>query len=305
MNASLDTGCHKMTAGISLKPEHFDQAISFQSNGLWYEVHIENYFMEGGPRRRFLNDISQKMPISFHGVGASLGGPNLPDLAHLKKVKNLIDEINPALVSEHASWSKDQNTYFADLLPLPKTNEAMQQLIDGVDAYQNAIGRTISIENPTNYLPFISEMDEPEFLAEIAERTGCGLLIDVTNIYLSHVNTGINIVNYLDALPKNKVTEIHVAGFDQDENFGSKLLIDSHGSKVPENIWTLLTSALERFQAPVLVERDTNIPSFSELISERDTAHKIICGFQDKKTEVSPLSSRSDSKTTAKQNLHV
>ena len=275
-----------MTAGMSLKPEHFDHAVNAKQDGLWYEVHIENYFMPGGPRRQFLNELNQSHPISFHGVGASLGGSKLPDLQHLKKVKNLIDEVNPVLVSEHASWSQHQNTYFADLLPLPKTKQAMEQLINGVDAYQNAIGRSISIENPTNYLPFISEMDEPDFLVEISKKTGCGILLDITNIHISHINTGIDSQKYLDAIPSDRVTEIHVAGFDADENFGSKLLIDSHGSQVPDIIWHQLKQALEKFNAPVLIERDTNIPSFDELLSERNSAHQIIKSFQETQTTV-------------------
>lgn len=276
MNSINPNGCHNMTAGISLKPEHYNDVLHHKALGLWYEIHVENYFMKGGPRRRFLNEISESTPISFHGVGGSLGGLELPDPEHLKKVKLLIDEINPILISEHAAWSKHQTDYFADLLPIPKTHEAMIRLVNSVDAYQNAIGREILIENPTNYLPFISEIDEPDFLSEVSDRTGCGLLLDITNLYLSHVNTGININDYLNTLPKQSVKEIHVAGFDEDKHYGAELLIDSHGSDVPETIWHLLNTVLDTFSAPVLIERDGNIPSYNSLIAEREHAHTII-----------------------------
>ncbi len=275
MNSLIDA---PMTAGVNLKPEHYQDAINFQTPGLWYEVHTENYFVDGGPRIQYLKAFSERVPISFHGVGASLGGLSLPDAEHLNRVSKLVKEFNPILVSEHATWSSYQGQYFADLLPLPKTRAALQSLIEGIDAYQNAIGRNILIENPTNYLDFISEMDEPDFLIEAANRTGAGILLDVNNLYLSNKNCGLDIEDYIHRLPSEKVGEIHIAGFSQDANFTEQgLLIDSHDSDVAEPVWQLLEKALTKFKnTPVLLERDGNIPSFGELISERNRAHDLI-----------------------------
>jgi len=266
----------QLTMGLGLKPEHFQEAISSQQSGLWFEVHTENYFISGGPRLQSLGKIRQHHEISLHGVGASLGGPALPDIKHLQQVKSLVTQFEPVLISEHAVWSQLGGTYFADLLPLPRTNEALERLADGVDAYQNGIGRRILVENPTNYLPFLSEMDESEFLVEVARRTGCGLLIDVNNLYLSARNCAMDPISYLEAIPADLVGEIHVAGYDEDPHYGEQLLIDSHGSPVSDDVWGLLKVALELFGAkPVLLERDANVPQYSELMHERRIGERV------------------------------
>lgn len=266
-------------AGLSLKPDHLDDilALSMQqsspNNNLWFEVHTENYFVAGGPRLRYLRTIRENYNISFHGVGGSLGSDHKTMAAHTKQVKALIDEFQPALVSEHAVWSKSDGKYFADLMPLPRTQDALQSLIDGIDCYQSGIGRSILIENPSNYLDFISDMDEPQFLVEAANRSGCGLLIDINNLYISSKNTGIDALNYLTQIPPELVGEIHIAGHDPDPTLGQSLLIDSHAAAVAAPVWKLLEKALEIFgHKPVLVERDANIPSFEELMNERQTA---------------------------------
>lgn len=265
----------QLTSGIGLKPAHYEQALATDESGLWFEVHTENYFVDGGHRLQSLHRINKEFPISFHGVGASLGGPSLPDAEHLARVKHLVDVFQPTLVSEHAVWSRSGSHYFAELLPLPRTQEAMQRLIDGVSCYQDAINRSILIENPTNYLPLKSDMDEAEFLVEVCQRSGCGLLLDVNNLYLSAHNCGIDAKAYIRSLPTELVGEIHVAGFDQDRKFGERLLIDSHASPVNEFVWQLLDFALEQLgPKPVLLERDANIPSFEELLRERQLAHK-------------------------------
>lgn len=260
-------------AGLGLKPEHF-QAVQTQAiEDIWFEVHPENYMIDGGPRLEGLLAISQQYPLSLHGVGASLGGPELPDAEHLKALKRLVDFLEPASVSEHAVWSRFNGQYFADLMPLPRTQIAKQQLIDGIDCFQNAIGRKILIENPSNYLPVIAEMDEATFLVDVATSSGCGLLVDVNNLYLSNQNCGINANAYLQAIPPDLVGEIHVAGFSLDPNLGKRLLIDSHAADVDAAVWDLLDIALQQFGAkPVLLERDDNLPSFARLLEERQLA---------------------------------
>lgn len=270
----------KGLAGINLKPQHYGEALNLSDENLWFEFHTENFFVEGGPRLDYLQLISQRFPISLHGVGASLGNVFSRFPEHLLQVKQLVKAFNPTLVSEHATWSAHQENYFADLLPLPKTWQALQQLCDGIDRYQNAIDRPILIENPSNYLAFISELDEADFLMEAVKRTGCGLLIDVNNLYISHRNCGLDIVDYFSRIDPSVVGEIHIAGFSQDKKFGDSLLIDSHDSPVDDAVWRYLSLALERFgPVPVLLERDDNIPSFMELKSERDIAQSLLNSF--------------------------
>lgn len=269
----------QLTSGIGLKPAHFEQALECNDTGLWFEVHTENYFIGGGPRLQALHRVRDRFPISLHGVGASLGGVTLPDEHHLKSVKKLVDEFQPEIVSEHAVWSKQGGNYFAELLPLPRTHEALTRLIAGTNRYQEAIGRKILIENPTNYLPLISEMDEPEFLVEACKRTGCGLLLDVNNLFLSANNCGMDPRAYIRALPKDLVGEIHIAGYDQDEKYGEKLLIDSHAAPVSDSVWQLLEFALQELgPKPVLLERDANLPTFDVLREERLQAHHLLVG---------------------------
>lgn len=263
--------------GLSLKPEHFLDAEKSSPADIWFEVHPENYFIAGGPRLSGLLSLSQQYPLSLHGVGASLGGPQIPDAEHIKSIKRLIELLNPASVSEHAVWSRMGETYFADLLPLPRTKLALQQLIDGIDCFQEGVGRAILIENPTNYLPVISEMDEADFLVNAAQSSGCGLLVDINNLYLSSQNCNIDAQAYLAAIPPQLVGEIHVAGFDLDPNLGDQLLIDSHASEVDQAVWQLLEVALEYFgPKPVLIERDGNIPAFDELLREREIAQSLL-----------------------------
>lgn len=276
-------------AGVNLKPQHYDEAIALSSpdnegslddkrnNALWFEVHTENYFVEGGPRLAYLQRIRDLYPLSFHGVGASLGNPSLLTTPHLKQVAQLVARFDPFLVSEHATWSSSQNAYFADLLPLPRTQNALTNLCQGIEQYQDAIARPILIENPTNYLNFVADMDEGDFLMEAAKRTGCGILLDVNNLYLSAQNTGMDVQAYLQALDANRVGEIHIAGFAIDKNFPERLLIDSHGSPVAQEVWQLLETVLTLFgPKPVLLERDDNIPSFNELMSERNQAQSYL-----------------------------
>ena len=262
--------------GVSLKPEYFADARALKPGETWFEVHPENYMIGGGPRLEGLLAAAERFPISLHGVGASLGGPVLPTSQHLKALRRLVDLVNPAAVSEHAVWSRTRSQYFADLLPLPRTREALENLVDGIDHFQNGIGRRILIENPSNYLPIKSEMDEPDFLVEVAVRTGCGLLFDVNNLYVSANNCGMYAERYIESLPSDLVGEIHIAGHTPDERFGDALLIDSHATSVSEPVWALLALALRHLgPKPVLVERDANLPPFAELMQEKQRSDRL------------------------------
>lgn len=263
-------------AGIGLKPDHYAEVLSAE-RALWVEVHPENYMVDGGPRLAWLAALRDGRGLSFHGVGASLGGLDPLDRDHLAALAALIRRFEPDQVSEHATFSAAGGRYFADLLPLPRTREALVHLSARVAAFQDAIGRRVLIENPTNYLPFASEMDEPDFLVEVARRAGCGLLLDVNNVWIGAVNVGIDPRAYVDALPADLVGEIHVAGHAPDPNLGAGFLIDSHGAPVSEEVWDLLAHALDRLgPKPVLVERDADIPPFADLKAERDRAEGLI-----------------------------
>ena len=264
------------SAGLGLKPPHFADAAAAlsgaEAKALWFEVHPENYMGIGGPRLRALEGIAARAALSLHGVGASLGGPDLPDPAHLARLRSLVERFQPAAVSEHAVWSRVGGRYFADLLPLPRTRDMLVRLSAGVDAMQSAIGRPILLENPSNYLDFASEMDEPDFLVEVAQRTGCGLLLDVNNVFVSAYNTGIDALAWIRAIPARLVGEIHVAGHARDTG-GTDLLIDSHDAPVTDDVWSLLGCALEHTgPRPVLLERDGNLPEFGALMDERERA---------------------------------
>jgi len=265
--------CTLSGAGVGLKQPYVMAALADGEPAPWFEVHTENYMVAGGPRLEQLQRIRERYPLSFHGVGASLGGPAPPDPSHLLAVKRLVDDFEPAIVSEHAVWSRADGIYFADLLPLPRTEEALQRLANGIDRYQDAIGRRILVENPVNYLPFVSEMDEPEFLNEVARRAGCGLLLDVNNVYLSARNCGIDAEAYIDTLAAERVEEVHIAGFEADGRFGERLLIDTHAAPVSEAVWDLLDYALAHLgPRPVLLERDGNLPAYETLMEERRRA---------------------------------
>lgn len=264
-------------AGVSLKPEYYSEALNHIGEGIWYEIHPENYMVDGGPRLAWLSAFADKFPLSFHGVGASLGGLDPFNGEHLTALKHLIDRFNPHQVSEHATWSSFESQYFADLLPLPRTKAVQDHMVNRIDEFQNAIGRRILIENPTNYMKTKFDLDEPEFLAEIATRAGCGLLLDVNNVYISSVNVGIDAKAYVKALPPNLIGEIHIAGFDLDPVHGEALLIDTHSSPVSEPVWGLLDTALAHIGlVPVLLERDGNIPAFSELLGEHSRAQNAV-----------------------------
>lgn len=265
---------HGPTAGLGLKPVHYEEALASSAAGLWFEVHPENYMVDGGPRLAWLEAIRRERPLSLHGVGLSLAADEAPDAGHLARLKALSDRFEPFVVSEHLAWSKRGGIYHPDLLPFPRTRAMLSRVIENVSRAQDALGRRLLIENPSLYLSLEGhELGEVEFLGELTRASGCGLLVDVNNVFVSANNLGFSAESYLDALPAEAIGEIHVAGHQPDPEHGAALLIDSHDAPVAEPVWALLDCLVTRIgDRPVLVERDGQIPAFSDLMAERNRA---------------------------------
>jgi uncharacterized protein (UPF0276 family) len=261
------------TAGVGLKPQHYDEALASPAAGLWFEVHPENYMVAGGPRLAWLEAIRERRPLSLHGVGLSLAADEDPDPAHLAALKRLVDRFEPFVVSEHLAWSRRRGVYHPDLLPFPRTREALSRIAANVARTQDVLGRAILVENPSLYLPLGGhDYGEVDFLADLVRITGCGLLVDVNNVHVSASNLGFSAQAYLDAVPAAAVGEIHLAGHASDAN--THLLIDTHGAPVAEAVWALHARLVARIgPRPTLIERDDDIPAFDVLIAERDRAH--------------------------------
>ena len=275
--ARAERGSIPAHAGIGLRFPHHRLVADTHPATPWFEVHTENY-MGGGTPLRYLETIRSDYPISLHGVGLSLGSAEGLDRAHLKRVRDVVARIEPGLVSEHLSWSITGGIYLADLLPLPMTEEALDVVCRHVDELQDVLARRILIENPSSYLQYAhSTIPEWEFLSSVAERTGCGILCDVNNIYVSACNHGWDAAGYLAALPKDAVEEIHLAGHAVKSIGGRTLRIDDHGSRVSPEVWRLYEQALARFgRVPTLIEWDTNIPDFAVLQEEAFQAERAL-----------------------------
>lgn len=267
-----------LTAGLSLKPQHYDAALACPAAGLWFEVHPENYMVDGGPRLAWLEAIRARHAVSLHGVALSLAADAEPDPAHLARLAALVRRFEPALVSEHLAWSAWRGAYHPDLLPFPRTSEALARIADNVARAQDALGRRIAIENPSHYLNIAGHSwDEIAFLKELARRTGCGLLLDVNNVYVGSRNLGYCAEDYLDAFPGELVLEIHIAGHAPDPKLGESLLVDSHDTPVAPAVWALYERLIARIGArPTLIERDDNLPDFETLLHERERADSVL-----------------------------
>lgn len=263
-----------LSAGLGLKPAHYDDAVACAAEGLWFEVHPENYMVAGGPRLRWLDAVRAAHPVSLHGVSLSLAGDAAPDAGHLRRLAELVRRVEPALVSEHLAWSSFGGVHFPDLLPFPRSTEALNRIADNIERTQAALGRRIAIENPSHYLRIDTHAwDEIDFLAELVRRTGCGLLLDVNNVHVSSRNLGFDASAWLDRFPGEAVMEIHIAGHSSDPALGDSLLIDSHDAPVAPEVWALYRRLVERIGArPTLIERDGNVPAFDALLAERDMA---------------------------------
>lgn len=267
-----------LTAGLGLKPQHYDAALACSAHGLWFEVHPENYYAAGGPRMAWLEAIRERHALSLHGVSLSLAADARPDTVHLARLAELARRVEPSLVSEHLAWSFWNGAYHPDLLPFPRTHQALARIADNICITQEALQRPIAIENPSHYLAIDGhDWNEIDFLTELTRRTGCGLLLDVNNVYVSACNLGFDAAQTLDRLPAQAIMEIHLAGHSQDPNLGAVLLIDSHDAPVSAEVWALYERLIRRIgPRPTLIERDAHLPAFDALLDERNRAAALL-----------------------------
>ena len=257
--------------GVGYKPQHFQAIMDDPSPVGWLEIHAENYMGDGGRPLAQIRHLAERFPISVHGVGLSIGGEARLDPEHLARLKHLVSWLNPAVFSEHLAWSTHDSHFYNDLLPLPYTQDTLTRVADHIDELQNTIGRQMMLENPSSYLAFAeSTWSEPDFLREIAKRTGCGLLLDVNNVFVSATNLDYDPKQYINDYPLEHVGEIHLGGHDEDEDdHGHVLLIDSHGAAVVDPVWALLDHTLAKAgPKPLLIEWDNDVPDWPELAAE-------------------------------------
>ena len=258
-------------AGVGLKPEHYAAILDGAPDVGFFEVHAENYMGNGGPPHRYLEAIAERYPLSLHGVCLSIGAARPLDKAHLARLRILVERYRPQSFSEHLAWSTHDEGFLNDLLPLPYTEETLERVSAHVDQTQQALGRRMLLENPSTYLLFEeSTIDEIDFLAAIAARTGCGLLLDVNNVMVSAVNHRLDAAAYIDRFPVELVGEVHLAGYDETvDSAGDRLLIDAHGTEIKSDVFTLYEYTLGRTgPVPTLVEWDNDVPDFPTLFSE-------------------------------------
>jgi uncharacterized protein len=267
------------SVGVGFKPEHFEAIVETRPKLGFFEVHAENYMGAGGAPHRRLDAIRELYPLSLHGVGLSIGSPGSLDRAHLQRLAAVARRFEPTLVSEHLAWSTHEGAFLNDLLPLPYTDETLARVSEHIDEVQNALGRTMLLENPSTYVVFAeSTFAETEFLREIAHRTGCGLLLDVSNVFVSAVNHGFDPDRYLADFPLSAVGEIHLAGCaDDSDDAGLPLLIDAHNSPVRDPVWSLYATAIRRLGAtPTLIEWDNDVPVWPTLLDEARRAERAL-----------------------------
>lgn len=270
MSTSLPPG-----VGIGLKSAHIPEILDTAPALGFFEVHAENYFVDGGPFHHFLTRIRERYPLSIHGVGLSIGAEAKLDTAHLDALARLLDRYAPQSFSEHLAWSTHGDVFLNDLLPLPYTAATLQRVCDHIDQVQTRLQRRLLLENPATYVEFTaSTWSEAAFIAEVVRRTGCGLLLDVNNVYVSSVNHDFDPQTYLQALPLQAVGEIHLAGFaETQDGAGAPLLIDNHGTPVAQAVWDLYAFALDLTgPVPTLVERDNDVPMLPVLLAEAQAA---------------------------------
>ena len=262
-----------LRAGIGLRAIHHKEVVARSPQVGWFEAHSENYFARGGASRRVIEAVRARYPLSLHGVGLSIGSTDPLDTTHLAEIVRLTRELQPMLVSEHLCWASAGGRFTNDLLPLPYTEEALRHMVSRVGQVQDALGRQMLIENVSSYLQFEhSQIDEWDFLAELARQSGCGLLLDVNNVYVSAMNHGFDALRFLNGIPREAVQEIHLAGHSVRTVDGREIRIDTHSSPVYEAVWNLYSAALERFgPVPTLIEWDSDIPALDVLVAE---AHK-------------------------------
>jgi len=262
--------------GLGLRKPHYAEFLETRVAVDFVEVISENFMVEGGRPRRILREVRERYPVALHGVSMSLGSADGLDGAYLARLRALVDEVDPLFVSDHLSWSRIEGFNSHDLLPLPYTNAALDLVCANLDRAQDAMGRAMLIENPSTYIDFApADMTEWEFLDRLCARTGCGLLLDVNNVFVSASNHGFDPLAYLDGIPHVRVRQIHLAGHSQ----GSELLIDTHDQPVPAPVWELYAHVLPRLgSVATMIERDDAIPPLHELLAELGTARHIAAG---------------------------
>ncbi|MDY6860225.1 MAG: DUF692 domain-containing protein [Pseudomonadota bacterium] len=280
----LDTATHRHhrlpdRPGVGYKPQHFAAIMDAPAPVEWFEIHAENYMGDGGRPLAQLGHLAERFAISVHGVGLSIGGEAPLDRDHLARLKHLTGWLQPARFSEHLAWSTHDTQFLNDLLPLPYTARTLTRVADHIDQVQDALGRQMLLENPSTYLAFAeSDMPETAFLAEIARRTGCGLLLDVNNVFVSATNQQTDPRAYIDAFPLHLVGEIHLGGHDEDaDDHGAPLLIDSHGATVVDPVWALYAYTIARTgPRPTLIEWDNDVPDWPVLAAEAARAAAVL-----------------------------
>ncbi|KMT57352.1 MNIO family bufferin maturase [Pseudomonas fildesensis] len=266
-------------AGLGLKNQHFVEVLETSPDIGFFEVHAENYMVAGGPFHHYLGLIRAQYPLSLHGVGLSIGGEGPLNREHLARLATLIERYQPQSFSEHLAWSSHGPVFLNDLLPLAYDAATLGRVCEHVDQVQSTLKRPMLLENPSTYLQFQrSTLDETDFISEIIRRTGCGLLLDVNNVYVSCINHQRNALSYIDSLPLHAVGEIHLAGFAEDtDSLGDRLLIDDHGAPINNAVWQLYEQVLARIgPVPTLIERDNQVPAFSVLLAEAQHARRYL-----------------------------
>ncbi|MGR9086506.1 MAG: MNIO family bufferin maturase [Gammaproteobacteria bacterium] len=266
------------SAGIGLRSRHVREILDGRAKVAWFEVHSENYFSKGGAPLRELERIRADYPISLHGVGLSLGSVDPADRSYLASLKRLIERIEPALVSDHLSWSSFGGVFLNDLLPLPYHRESLKHMVERVQRTQDALGRQILIENPSSYLEYRhSTFTESEFLVELSRRSGCGILLDINNVYVSCQNHGWNAQHYLRGIPGDWVGEIHLGGHTVNRWAGGEIWLDTHNRPVCDEVWRLYETALWLMgPKPTLIEWDADIPELDVLQGEASKAEMFL-----------------------------
>ena len=266
-------------AGLCLKPQHYEVILREQPDVGWFEVHAENYLGAGGAPLHYLEKIRQNYPLSIHGVGLSIGSENGLDANHLDRVAHLVDRFQPESFSEHLAWSTHDNQFLSDLLPVPYNRQTEDTVCNHIDQVQTRIGQRMLLENPSNYLSLAdSSLPESEFITNVIKRTGCGLLLDVNNVYVSAHNCDYSAAQYIDKLPLQSVGEIHLAGHSIDTTVEAEpLLIDAHDREVCDAVWKLFAHTISLTGAvPSLIEWDTEVPEWDIFVSELNRADEIL-----------------------------
>jgi uncharacterized protein (UPF0276 family) len=268
------------STGVGFKPAHFRDILAAPQPLGFFEVHAENYMGAGGPPHAQLGALRERYALSVHGVGLSIGSMRPLDRDHLMRLKTLCERYMPESFSEHLAWSSHSDVYLNDLLPLPYTQQTLARVAEHIDEVQTALGRQMLLENPSTYIRFSeSTIPEVDFLAELSKRSGCGLLLDINNVFVSAKNHGTQPLAYLDSFPFDRVKEIHLGGHDEEvDDVGAPLLIDTHGSPIAGGVWTLYAHVIARTGAlPTLIEWDNDVPDWPTLLAEAVVAQNILC----------------------------